>query len=80
MLTRTIAWMIAAFLPLPPMPTGGISKEATPNQTDVERAIAQDVAPLEQKHYQKARWWRNLNRSMSVVGVLIIVAIVSLPK
>jgi len=30
-----------------------------------------------QKGYLKARWWRNLNRWMSVVGVVVIVVVVS---
>lgn len=33
---------------------------------------------LDVARWQKARWWRNLNRAMSVVGVLIVVAVVSL--
>ena len=32
---------------------------------------------MEQAQYENARWWRNLNRLMMIVGVFIIAAIVS---
>ncbi|OCK85297.1 hypothetical protein K432DRAFT_413395 [Lepidopterella palustris CBS 459.81] len=70
------AWMIAAFLPLPVAP--GLSKEATPSQADIERAFVRDIGPIDERRYQKARWWRNLNRIMSVVGILLIGAIIAL--
>ena len=28
--------------------------------------------------YENARWWRNLNRGMSVLGVILLAAIVSI--
>ena len=34
---------------------------------------------LEERRYQKARWWRTLNRFMCVAGLAIIGAIVSFP-
>ncbi|KAF2811842.1 uncharacterized protein BDZ99DRAFT_384400 [Mytilinidion resinicola] len=72
------AWMIASFLPIPPNPE--ISKEATPSQADLERQLAQRVGPVDGRDYQKAFWWRNLNRIMSAVGILLIGAIVSCPR
>lgn len=68
--------MIAAFLPLPMNPE--LSKEATPSQVDVERAFAQQVGHIDEKRYHKALWWRNLNRIMSAVGILLVGVIVSL--
>lgn len=76
LLTRHTAWIIAAFLPLPVRPQ--LSKEATPSQVDVERAMQMAVGPTEEKSYLKARWWRNLNRIMAVFGAGLIAAIVCL--
>ncbi|KAF2491530.1 hypothetical protein BU16DRAFT_121022 [Lophium mytilinum] len=70
------AWMIASFLPIPPNPE--LSKEATPSQADLERQLAQHVGPVDGRNYQKAFWWRNLNRIMSAVGILLIGAIIAL--
>ncbi|ORY69489.1 uncharacterized protein BCR38DRAFT_480676 [Pseudomassariella vexata] len=76
------AWMIAAFLPLPPAPQFdmmerdhsttmfGIPEEPEPFQRRVERG--------DDTRYQSALWWRRLNRFMSFVGLLIIGAIVAL--
>jgi hypothetical protein len=69
--------MIASFLPLPLNPE--LSKEATPSQADLEAALAERVGPVDTQSYKKAYWWRNLNRIMSVIGVLLIGAIVSYP-
>jgi len=33
---------------------------------------------VDETRYESARWWRNLNRVMSVVGLLIIGAVVAL--
>lgn len=44
-------------------------------------SIAQDLenrlAPMDEAQYENARWWRQLNRIMMIVGALIIAAIVS---
>ena len=46
-------------------------------------SIAQDLenrlASMDEAQYENARWWRNLNRLMMIVGVFIIAAIVSQP-
>ena len=42
---------------------------------DIEKALD----PIDIARYENARWWRNVNRTMSVIGLLIIAAIVS-PK
>lgn len=36
--------------------------------------------PIDEKRFENARWWRNLNRWMSLVGLLIIAAIVSFSR
>lgn len=43
-------------------------------QTQHDLFNTHDVA-----RWQRARWWRNLNRVMSVVGLLIVVAVVRCP-
>ncbi|KAI1478717.1 hypothetical protein F4774DRAFT_150841 [Daldinia eschscholtzii] len=76
------AWMIAAFLPLPPKPTlameeGVYSKTRFPTSSEVEppqgRLVFADDA-----RYQSARWWRNINRFMAVAGLIIVGAVVAL--
>ncbi|KAI9646594.1 hypothetical protein NHQ30_004589 [Ciborinia camelliae] len=81
------AWMIAAFLPLPkaPFPEMREREDSTGNMSlprDLESRGANDYArqfaPLDEARYESARWWRNLNRWMSVVGLLIIAVIIIL--
>lgn len=67
--------MLAAFLPLPPDPEK--LQEPTPSQMDLERHFARELGPLDDRSYQKAMWWRNLNRIMSAIGTLLIGVIVS---
>ena len=70
------AWMIAAFLPLPLDPNHVITP--TPSQADIEQQFAQVVAPADDKAFQKATWWRNLNRIMAGVGTLLVGVIIAL--
>lgn len=65
--------MIASVLPLPLDP----SLATTSSQTDLEQRFDQQFGPTDDKAFQKATWWRNLNRVMSGIGTLLIVAIVS---
>ncbi|KAF2711196.1 hypothetical protein K504DRAFT_244036 [Pleomassaria siparia CBS 279.74] len=71
------SWMIAAFLPLPPNPD---MTEISPSQLDVERQFDQEIGPVDDRSYQKALWWRNLNRIMAAIGTLLIGVIVSRPS
>lgn len=67
--------MIASFLPLPPRPAAGQGKPTgTP---DIEQAMDDDPGPTGEARYQNARWWRNVNRIMSIVGVILLATIVS---
>ena len=75
---RLTAWMIASFLPLPPDPEKMHEPTPTPSQADLERQLARDVGPVDDRSFQKAIWWRNLNRIMAAVGTLLIGVIVSL--
>ena len=84
-------WVLAAFLPLPERPVendyadesvwaaqgrhdsvaGGRGKERM-------TVDAEGWSWVDEKKYLKARWWRTLNRIMSVIGVGIIAVVVSL--
>lgn len=77
-LTHIQAWMIASLLPLPSNPE--LALEPTPSQLDVERQFTSQLGPLDDRSYQKAMWWRNLNRVMAGVGTLLVGVIVSLVK
>lgn len=43
---------------------------------DLERHFARELGPVDDKSFQKATWWRNLNRIMSGIGTLLIGVIV----
>jgi hypothetical protein len=70
------AWMIASFLPLPPNP------RSAQTQSDSDLDVESDAAtpkfkPAEEATFESAKWWRTLNRYMSLLGLLIIGAVVS---
>lgn len=74
--------MIAALLPLPPRPLQEMQEQdnstsnlgvADDNLTDYER----QMGPMDEARYESAKWWRQLNRWMSLVGAIIIAVIVS---
>ncbi|THZ11969.1 hypothetical protein D6C91_08851 [Aureobasidium pullulans] len=85
-----VLWMVAAFLPLPlrPMEASMNNLEASMQDfsSEVEGEKSHYPSGLQvemrnwdqERRYLKARWWRNLNRIMSFVGVAIIGAIVAL--
>jgi hypothetical protein len=60
--------MIASFLPLPLDPR----LMDAGSQTDVEQQFARSFGALDDKAFQKATWWRNLNRIMSGIGTLLV--------
>ncbi len=70
-----IAWIIASFLPLPPLPK--LTPEMANVDDDVEMALETQLIALQRRRHENARWWRNLNRWMISLGVVIIVIIVS---
>ncbi|QKX60083.1 uncharacterized protein TRUGW13939_07225 [Talaromyces rugulosus] len=67
-----LAWVIAAFLPLPPQPSG-VDEEMVAGASAKYR-----IQQHEKRRYQSARWWRNVNRVMIPVGTAIIAIIVTL--
>lgn len=44
---------------------------------DISNDYAREFEGADQKRYDSARWWRRVNRLMSVVGLMIIAAVVS---
>lgn len=76
--------MIAAFLPLPPNPqldmeeVGSSTSQLQPPNEFGREPLQRRVAPIDEASYQSARWWRHLNRYMSIFGILIIGAIIAL--
>jgi hypothetical protein len=73
--------MIAALLPLPPMPQPEMAERlhSTSNvDLQQQQQVPQYVRAIDEMRYNSARWWRNLNRVMSIVGLLVIGAIAAL--
>ncbi|KAK4631383.1 hypothetical protein CLAFUW4_03665 [Fulvia fulva] len=83
-----LTWMLGAVLPLPKKPVSAGDLEANlgngPSEEDVQMAMMKHEAGdaerrwREEKVYYKARWWRVLNRVMSVVGLGVIGAVIAL--
>ncbi|KAI9797755.1 MAG: hypothetical protein M1835_006927 [Candelina submexicana] len=71
-----IAWMIGAFLPLPRNPY--IAPKGDAGRPDIEEAMTRVLGPVDEAKYENARWWRNLNRILSVVGLIVIIAVIAL--
>ena len=74
--------MIAALLPLPPAPFLNMQERdhSTSNldsTNDVPNDYARQFGPMDEARYESAKWWRRLNRWMSLVGVLVIAVVVS---
>jgi hypothetical protein len=76
--------MIAALLPLPHNPRldiqdleKGKTRNHIPEDSEPE-PFYRRVAPVDDSRYQSARWWRNLNRYMSIIGLLILGAVAAL--
>ncbi|KAM0223109.1 hypothetical protein ACHAPA_011618 [Fusarium lateritium] len=67
-----LAWMFAAFIPIKPAaPSGDI--ERNDSSTKLHKQNGQDDAV-----FTSAIWWRKVNRGMSIIGLLILGAIIAL--
>jgi len=79
-------WIVAAFLPLPYRPVvqshddenGHFSAIFGRGKERVDLDIQSEWNWEEERSFHKARWWRTLNRVMSVIGLAIIAVVVSL--
>ncbi|KAK0876774.1 hypothetical protein LTR87_009340 [Friedmanniomyces endolithicus] len=82
-----LLWMLGAALPLPRKPLGATDAEkqvGVGSEEDVQMAMMKHEAGdaekrwREEKEWLKAQWWRTLNRVMSLVGLLVIGAVIAL--
>ncbi|KAL2188758.1 hypothetical protein L209DRAFT_241187 [Thermothelomyces heterothallicus CBS 203.75] len=75
-----LAWMLAALLPLPPNPEleSAQAENGKSKYSPTHPASRKQRYVLDETRYQSARWWRNLNRVMSIIGLLIIGAVIAL--
>ncbi|KAL8734271.1 MAG: hypothetical protein Q9181_003262 [Wetmoreana brouardii] len=71
-----LAWFVASVLPLPPNPCTD-TKGPVP-KANLSHDLEKTLGMVDEARYENARWWRNLNRLMCIVGVLIIAAIIAL--
>ena len=39
--------------------------------------LEKQAIPLQEARYENARWWRNINRMMAFVGIIVLVCVVS---
>ena len=73
------AWIIASFLPLPARPDiTSLKGKNSPRRAQVIEDLEKQVGPIDEARYENARWWRNINRILSLLGIVIVVAVVSL--
>jgi hypothetical protein len=76
------AWMIGAVLPLPkPSPLAMVERYSSISDLGVrsrEHELDRHIETVDELRYENATWWRTLNRFMSIVGLLIIGAVVGL--
>ncbi|SPN98307.1 uncharacterized protein DNG_01361 [Cephalotrichum gorgonifer] len=73
------AWMAGACLPLPPNPLLEMEEgDGSLSSLDVRTCPPQPSTLRQEDHYEGARWWRRLNRYMSIVGLLVIGAVIAL--
>jgi hypothetical protein len=70
--------MIAALLPLPANPKYQMEEQGDSSSRFGHVNMEHEIRLLDERRYDSAKWWRNLNRVMSVVGLLIIGAVVAL--
>ncbi|OAA46652.1 hypothetical protein BBO_03207 [Beauveria brongniartii RCEF 3172] len=69
-----IAWMIAAFIPLPT--NRHLEEKNLQSTSHIDLAEDEGASPSQLAKeialYNRAKWWRDLNRAMAVIGLLII--------
>lgn len=70
--------MVAAFLPLPLRPQIEMTEDRNAGNLTSGPKSQRIFTTLEEARYNSARWWRNLNRGMSVFGLLLLGAAIAL--
>ncbi|CAG9944541.1 unnamed protein product [Clonostachys rosea f. rosea IK726] len=75
-------WIVAAFLPLPPKPVLEMTQQQHNSTSHLDFTHGNDssqaIHSANETRYNTARWWRNLNRVMAIVGLLVIGAVIAL--
>lgn len=46
------------------------------SSNEIPNDYNRQFGPMDEARYESAKWWRRLNRYMSFVGLLVIVAVV----
>ena len=76
-----ISWFVAALLPLPTKPAMmEIQHDPEVGGPTLQEQLDHQAATRHEIRYENLRWWRNLNRFMAMVGLVIISIIVSFWK
>lgn len=44
----------------------------------MEKDLEAALAPVDEARYENARWWRNLNRVMCLIGVALVALVITL--
>ncbi|KAK4691298.1 hypothetical protein P7C71_g5667, partial [Lecanoromycetidae sp. Uapishka_2] len=70
-------WFIASFCPLPPRPAI-LTAKGKDRQTQIAENLEKQLGPIDEARYENARWWRNINRILSLIGILIIATVIAL--
>jgi hypothetical protein len=73
-----ISWFVAALLPLPTKPAMmEIQHDPEVGGPTLQEQLDHQAAMRYEIRYANLRWWRNLNRFMAIVGMVVIAIIVS---
>lgn len=75
-----MAWWVAAFLPLPQRPDPeNAPATTTPRASGLPPSSANPSEfSLQEKRWQKAQWWRRVNRILGVFGLVLVGTIIAL--
>jgi hypothetical protein len=73
-----ISWFVAALLPLPTKPAMmEIPHDPEVGGPTLQEQLDHQAATRHNIRYENLRWWRNLNRFMAMVGLVIVSIVVS---
>jgi hypothetical protein len=71
-----VPWFVASALPLPARPpSSDLEKRMS---TDVEGCTRRHIAVTDELRWENAAWWRNVNRCMCVVGIIMLILVIVL--
>ncbi|KAF5026403.1 hypothetical protein F66182_1531 [Fusarium sp. NRRL 66182] len=74
-----LAWMFAAFIPITQgSQSGDVERSRNTFSLEKQRNSSDRANTEEDAVYSSAIWWRKVNRSMSIIGLLLLGAIIAL--